>query len=89
MHYQSKYEAAWADPETPLIIKTGDWRFQRPVTKAEKCCQCGWCYLFCPTGCITDKGTYFAANLDYCKGCGICARVCLVHAITLVREEGG
>jgi len=27
-------------------------------------------------------------NMDYCKGCGICAQVCPAHAITMVREEG-
>jgi 2-oxoacid:acceptor oxidoreductase delta subunit (pyruvate/2-ketoisovalerate family) len=88
MRYQSKYHTAWADQYTPLA-NTGDWRAQRPVTNTQKCCQCGWCYLFCPTGSISDKGTHFEANLDYCKGCGICARVCLVQAIVMVREEKG
>lgn len=31
--------------------------------------------------------THFAPNLDYCKGCGICARECPAMAITMVREE--
>lgn len=88
MRYQSKYETAWADQDRPLA-NTGDWRAQRPVTNTQKCCQCGWCYLFCPTGSISDKGTHFSADLDYCKGCGICARVCLVQAIVMVREEKG
>ena len=85
--FTSRFESSWADPRTMHILPTGEWRFQRPVTKAEKCCQCGWCYIFCPTGCIENRGTYFGANLDYCKGCSICAHVCPVDAIRMVREE--
>ena len=85
--FRSRFEGSWADPKTMHILPTGEWRFQRPLTKAEKCCQCGWCYIFCPTGCIENRGTYFEANLDYCKGCSICARLCPVDAIRMVREE--
>jgi pyruvate ferredoxin oxidoreductase delta subunit len=28
-----------------------------------------------------------ATNLDYCKGCGICAHECPSKAISMVREE--
>ena len=81
------YEGPWmqAFPLT-RVLKVGDWRFQRPVVKVGKCRQCGLCYLYCPTGCINDRGTYFDAELDFCKGCGICARICPVDAIRLVRE---
>jgi len=27
-------------------------------------------------------------DLDYCKGCGICANVCPVDAIEMVEERG-
>jgi len=86
MRYRSRFETAWAD-QIGDLAKTGEWRSQRPVTNAKKCSQCGWCYLFCPTGSISDRGTHFGANLDFCKGCGICARVCLVHAIAMKKEE--
>ena len=85
--FRSRFEGSWADPKTMHILPTGEWRFQRPVTKVEKCSQCGWCYIFCPTGCIENRGTYFGANLDYCKGCSICAHVCPVDAIRMVQEE--
>jgi 2-oxoacid:acceptor oxidoreductase delta subunit (pyruvate/2-ketoisovalerate family) len=68
------------------MMKTGYMRYLRPVTKLGKCCQCGTCYFFCPEACISDRGTFFAADLDYCKGCGICSRVCPVGAIIMVKE---
>ena len=67
--------------------ETGEWRSQRPVTKAEKCRQCGWCSIFCPSGCIREREYFFSADLDYCKGCGVCASVCPARAIAIVREE--
>ena len=87
MQFISKFEGPWANAEPMLDIKTGEWRFQRPVTKVGKCRQCGWCYIFCPIGCIEENERCFSANLDYCKGCGLCAKVCPARAIMLVREE--
>lgn len=87
MEFQSKFPGPCAEARRFSIVRTGEWREQHPVTEAGKCSQCGWCYLFCPTGCISDSGTYFRANLDYCKGCGVCARVCPRNAVTIVKEE--
>lgn len=87
MHLKSRFAGPWADPEQLHSVKTGEWRYQRPITKVGKCCQCGTCYLFCPTGCITNRGDHFAADLEYCKGCGLCAKLCPVSAIMVVREE--
>jgi len=87
IEFITKYEGPWAEVSNPLTLPVGEWKVQRPVVKANKCCHCGTCYLFCPTGCIEDKGTHFEANLDFCKGCGICARECPVTAIALVREQ--
>ncbi|MDY6855991.1 MAG: hypothetical protein SWO11_15045 [Thermodesulfobacteriota bacterium] len=87
MDFKTVREAPWAEAEKLWSIKTDQWRFQRPQTKAGKCRQCGWCYIFCPCGCIVERGTYFAADLDYCKGCGICARECAVDAVIMVKEE--
>ena len=90
MEFKTKYEGIWKDArEDTVDIKTGSWRFQRPVTKVGKCRQCGVCYLFCPGGCIKDEGTFFAADLDYCKGCGICANECPVDAISMKLEGEG
>jgi len=46
------------------------------------------CWAVCPEGCIKkDQANKFTADLDYCKGCGICANECPVKAISMVREE--
>lgn len=89
MPFVSPFPTAWADPRNPLNLPTGEWRYQRPLTRLEKCCGCGLCALFCPTGCKQDRGSYFTADLTYCKGCGICAQVCPIEAIALVRERQG
>ncbi len=87
MQFRSPFEGPWSTPKDPYDIKTGEWRSQRPITKVEKCRQCGWCYIFCPSGCIEEREYYFAANLEYCKGCGTCSKVCPAKAIMLIREE--
>jgi 2-oxoacid:acceptor oxidoreductase delta subunit (pyruvate/2-ketoisovalerate family) len=86
MDFKLKYEGPFADFDNMLTLPTGSWRYQRPATQTNKCCHCGWCLLFCPTGSIEDKGTYLGADLNSCKGCGVCAKVCPVNAIMMVSE---
>ena len=38
----------------------------------------------CPDAAIDEE---LAIDLDFCKGCGICANECPKKAITMVREE--
>ncbi|MBN1380855.1 MAG: 4Fe-4S binding protein [Deltaproteobacteria bacterium] len=75
------------EPGSASEYHTGTWRSQRPVWNNNKCIKCGICYIFCPEGCI-HEGTdgYFYADLDYCKGCGICAQECWPAAISMVEE---
>ncbi|MCK4461319.1 MAG: 4Fe-4S binding protein, partial [candidate division Zixibacteria bacterium] len=40
------------------------------------CFECDTCYDFCPDLAIVRTPGGYQANLDYCKGCGICAREC-------------
>lgn len=71
-------------PGSTIKYKTGKWREFKPVRDAKKCIHCGFCWMFCPENAITEK---FDANLDYCKGCGICAQECPVKCIKMVKEE--
>jgi pyruvate ferredoxin oxidoreductase delta subunit len=68
--------------------KTGDWGVVKPVIDRERCTKCTLCHFFCPEGTITvrDDG-YTEINLDYCKGCGICAEECPVKCIELVMKK--
>lgn len=84
---KTKYGGPWAVGPELLTLDVGDWKAQHPVVNRSKCCHCGTCYLFCPTGCIEDKEAYFEADLNFCKGCGVCAAECPATAIAMVREE--
>ena len=76
------------EPGSASEYHTGSWRAKRPIWDNKKCIKCGVCYIYCPEGCVTeDKEGFFEANLDYCKGCGICAHECWPGAINMVNEE--
>ena len=88
MKFQTKYQGPWIDIDagSKLDLKVCEWRFQKPEVKTDKCCHCGTCAIFCPTGCVNSHETCFGADLVYCKGCGICARVCPTSAVKMVLE---
>ena len=69
-----------------MVVKTGEWRAERPVIDREKCVKCATCWVYCPTQCVEEKPMWFEANLEICKGCGVCARECPHHAINMVEE---
>jgi pyruvate ferredoxin oxidoreductase delta subunit len=67
--------------------KTGDWRAFRPVIDWERCTKCLICWLNCPDmAMVTEDGEFVGVDLDYCKGCGICAEVCPVDCIEMLEE---
>ncbi|HHV30143.1 MAG TPA: 4Fe-4S binding protein, partial [Clostridium sp.] len=43
-------------------------------------------YLCCPEGVIYKKDKLVDIDYAFCKGCGICARVCPKKAIKMIRE---
>jgi 2-oxoacid:acceptor oxidoreductase delta subunit (pyruvate/2-ketoisovalerate family) len=53
------------------------------------CFECDNCYGVCPDNAVIKLGAgkRFEINLDYCKGCGICAAECPCGAIEMVLEE--
>lgn len=74
--------------------RTGDWRSFRPVIDQSKCIPalkgkpaCFLCWLYCPEG-VVKAEIPVTIDLEYCKGCGICAEECPAKAISMVKEEG-
>ncbi|MBU2510359.1 4Fe-4S binding protein [bacterium] len=73
--------------------KTGSWRVERPIIDLERCTPakknksvCHLCWLYCPDA-VISKEINPTINLEYCKGCGICAEECPTGAITMVEES--
>lgn len=73
--------------------KTGSWRVLRPVIDLTKCIPaktnkraCFTCWLYCPD-CVVSKTIPPTIDLEYCKGCGICAEECPAEAIEMVSES--
>jgi 2-oxoacid:acceptor oxidoreductase delta subunit (pyruvate/2-ketoisovalerate family) len=75
-------------PESAPRPHTGGWRTgERPVVDTARCVNCLLCWLYCPDSAVEVDGETFAGiDLDYCKGCGICAEACPVRAIAMVPE---
>lgn len=78
-----------------LTSVNAGWRSVRPVIDAAQCTLCLSCYMHCPDGTIMkvrdDEGTLtsLAVDYDFCKGCGVCAKVCPVPCIAMVDEQEG
>lgn len=53
------------------------------------CFECDNCYGICPDNAIIKlgPGKRFEVNLDYCKGCGMCAAECPCGAIIMIDED--
>jgi NADPH-dependent glutamate synthase beta subunit-like oxidoreductase len=63
--------------------------------EARRCLSCGSCFScdncfgMCPDNAVIktgDAGTPYVIDLEYCKGCGICAAECPAGAITMTPE---
>lgn len=73
--------------------RTGDWRTLRPVIDHQRCTparkgkpSCFLCWLYCPEA-VIKRSIPVEIDLEYCKGCGICAEECPTGAITMVEEK--
>ncbi|MCK4330187.1 4Fe-4S binding protein [candidate division WOR-3 bacterium] len=69
-------------------FKTGDWRKQKPEFIKDNCKNCLLCYINCPDGAILiEDNEMIGIDYDYCKGCGICQKVCTANAIEMKSER--
>ncbi|MDR3075601.1 MAG: 4Fe-4S binding protein [Candidatus Methanoplasma sp.] len=75
------YEAGY------LVHRNSGWRNRRPVIEPELCTGCLQCYLYCPDGTILKKDGKVSVDYDFCKGCGICAGICVHGAIRMEAER--
>jgi pyruvate ferredoxin oxidoreductase delta subunit len=73
-------------PGSSKEYKTGSWRVKKPVFKHDKCTDCRICVMVCPDGVIFGEDKKYHANMEFCKGCGICAEECPVKDIEMVLE---
>ena len=79
--------AVVVEPGSAKQFKTGDWRTKKPILQESKCTNCLFCWIWCPEPAIMRGPKAVSFDYDHCKGCGICAVECPVHAITMVEEH--
>jgi pyruvate ferredoxin oxidoreductase gamma subunit len=73
-------------PGSSIQNMTGTWRTSSPKYDREKCIRCLRCWFSCPDVCIKRlEDDHVRWDYRYCKGCGICAEVCPVDAIEMVK----
>ena len=75
----------YADAGVLVDVNAG-WRVLRPVIDSAKCPKCQICWLICPDGAVDRTGDSYTVDLNFCKGCGLCAYECPKDAITMVKE---
>jgi len=75
------------EPGNAHEYHTGSWRSERPVWEFVKCIHCAICWMHCPDAAVRQReDQFYEADLDYCKGCGICKEVCPAQCITMIEE---
>ena len=77
----TSYEAGY------LVTKNAGWRDVRPVIVIQNCVGCLNCYLYCPDGVISRRDGKVEIDYDFCKGCGICKKICRPGAIEMEAEK--
>jgi NADPH-dependent glutamate synthase beta subunit-like oxidoreductase len=75
-----------------LAEVNGGWGEPEVAAEAGRCFTCGVCtacdncVVFCPDVAVRRGGAAYTYDVldQYCKGCGICARECPRHVITMI-----
>ena len=75
----------YADAGVLVEVNAG-WRVVRPVIDGGKCVRCQRCWLICPDGAVGRTGERYTIDMNFCKGCGLCAYECPTKAIVMVKE---
>ncbi|MCI2399663.1 FAD-dependent oxidoreductase [Aliiroseovarius subalbicans] len=77
----------------------GDLGRAAALAEANRCLSCGNClacdncWTFCPDNAViktvelAQDGSHYLFDLDYCKGCGLCAHECPTGYIQMVPED--
>ena len=52
------------------------------------CTGCDNCFVYCPEPAVTRADGVYVFDLDYCKGCGLCAHECPTGFIQMLPEAG-
>lgn len=77
-------------PGSSVNYDVASWRTFRPVIDQAKCNKCTLCWVYCPDSAIEivqrSGEEVFEVNYRFCKGCGVCEKVCAVKAISMVEE---
>jgi len=79
--------AVIVEPGSAKKFLTGDWRTKKPILQESKCTNCLFCWIWFPEPAIIRGPKVVSFDYDHCKGCGICAVECPVHAITMIEEH--
>lgn len=84
---QSAEELPFGPSSEAGVLTEGNagWRLKKPVVDKAACIRCMRCWVLCPDGVINRD---IEIDLNFCKGCGICAAECPKKAITMEREGG-
>lgn len=86
----SDLKGNFSEAEPTLSLKEAVAEAKR-CAQASPCLYCEVCQLLCPDlAMVRDQETgHIQIDLDYCKGCGLCAMYCPHSAIKMVLEVEG
>lgn len=83
---KSSHDGEDLGPASTYQHRTGQWKWSTPRYKKDKCIKCLRCWWSCPDAAIVRQDDdYMRWDLNYCKGCGICADICPVDAIDMMQ----